>query len=250
MGWYLTGFEKLRCPPEYQAYVTAVGGKNRFGEPNFKIAWGQTETEYIYGVDANGRKGQHVVFKHQGIPAWFIEVWRPPECFGTPELWYSLSWDPESQKHTLGEYPWRGQYMPAPFHLYVKRVSGGGIRYSDPDKNGHRHVIEEPMRVVYDAMPLNYYILELTIPNMLKELNLTAEQKRVAMANIKAAETARSNKLAFDAYLDAAPAFGGNAFSKESNREAWMQKLKEKQAGLKLSAEDVKKILGKSHKVH
>lgn len=249
-GWYLTSFERLRCPPEYQAYVTAVGGKNRFGDPNFKIAWGQTETEIIYGIDANGRKGQHIKFKHDGIAAWFIEAWKPPECFGTPELWYALSWDPESETHTLGEFPWRGQYMPCSFNLYVKRSIGGGIRYSDPDLHGHRHVIEEPARIEIDAMPLNYFILELTIPNMLKELNLTYEQKKLALQNIKAAETARANQIAFDAYLDAAPAWDGKASSKESNREAWMQRIKEKQAGLKLSAEDVRKILGKGHKVH
>jgi len=248
MSWYLTSFEKLKAPAEYQAHVTAIGGLNRFGLPNFRIVWGQTETEMVYGIDANGRKGQHIVFKHQGIAAWFIETWKPPECFGTPELWYSISWDPDAHMHTLGEYPWRGLYLPSGFNLFVRRVVGGGIRYSEPDKHGHRHVIETPARMEIDAMPLTHWVIDLIVPNMLKEIDVTNEQKRVALMNRKLAESEAARKLAYDAYLNAAPAFHGNDFDKASNREAWMQKLKEKAAGMKLTAADIEKILGKGHR--
>ena len=250
MTWTLPGFEKLEAPPEYQEHVTAAGGLNRFGDSNFRLVWGQTPVEYVWGTDAQGRKGQHIVFKHGGIPAWFMECWKPPECFGTPELWYAMSWDAEAQVHTLGEFPWRGLYMPCPFNLYVKRVVGGRTYYSEPDARGKRHVIEEPSRLEIDAMPLNHFIIDLVVPNMLKELDVTYEQKRVALDNQKKAEQARAAQMAYDAYLDAGPAFDGNDFSGASNREAWMQRLKEKAAGMKLSAEDVQKILGKSHRVH
>jgi len=250
MSWTVPGFEKLKAPPEYQAHVTAIGGLNRFGQPNFKIAWGQTETEFVRGIGADGRSGQHIVFKHQGIPAWFIECWKPPECFGTPELWYAMSWDPASSTHTLGEYPWRGLYLPAPFNLYVKKVLGGGIRYGEPDENGHRPIIEEPARMIIDAMPLNHYIIDLVVPNLMKEIDVTYEQKRVALMNRKLAESAAARAKAYDAYINAAPAWDGKASSKESNRERWMQKLKEAAAGMKLSKEDIEKIMGKGHRVH
>jgi|SRR5882762_3166431 len=250
MSWTLPGFEKLKAPAEYQAHVTAIGGLNRFGLPNFKIAWGQTETEFVYGTDTNGRKGQHIIFKHGGIAAWFIECWKPPECFGTPELWYAMSWDEATNTHTLGEYPWRGLYLPASFNLYVKKVLGGGIYYGDPDKNGHRPIIEEPSRMVIDAMPLNHYIIDLVVPNLLKDIDVTYEQRRVALMNRKLAESAAARALAYDAYINAAPAWGGKASSKESNRERWMQKLKEAAAGMKLSKEDIEKIMGKGHRVH
>lgn len=250
MSWHIIGREARTCPPEYQEYVDKIGGLNRFGESNFHIEWGETPVEWVYGVDANGRKGQHAILKHGGIPAWFIACWKPPECFGTPELWYALSWDEEARIHTLGDYPWRGLYMPASFNLYVRRVIGGGIRYGLPDKNGHRQVIDEPSRLEIDAMPLEFWVLDLLIPNMLKEIDVTYEQKRVALLNRKTAETAAANKLAYDAYLDATPAFGGNDFTGASNREAWMQRIREKQAGMKLSAEDIRKILGKGHRVH
>jgi hypothetical protein len=250
MSWTLPNFEKLLCPPEYQEHLNAIGGLNRFDEPNFKLVWGATETEFIWGTDANGRKGQHIVFKHQGIPAWFMEVWKPPECFGTPELWYGTSWDEETQSHTLGEYPWRGLYMPASFNLYVRNVTGGRTYYSEPDAKGHRHVIEEPSELHIDAMPITFWLLDLIIPNMFKEIDVTYEQKRVALMNRKLAESAEARAKAYDAYMDAAPAFFGKAGTYESNREAWMQKLKEKAAGMKLTAEDVQKIMGKGHKVH
>lgn len=250
MSWHLPSFEKLEAPAEYQEHVTAIGGLNRFGLPNFRIVWGQTETEFVRGRDANGRSGQHIVFKHGGIPAWFIETWKPPECFGTPELWYSISWDEETQTHSMGDFPWRGLYMPAPFNLYVKRVIGGGLRYSEPDEHGHRHVEDIPSRMEIEAMPLAHWVLDLIVPNMLKEIDVTNEQRRVALLNIKNAEQMRARQKAYDAYVDATPAFGGKAGTYESNREAWMQKIKEKQAGIKLTAEDVEKILGKGHRAH
>lgn len=250
MSWTLPSFERLQCPAEYQAHVTAVGGLNRFGDPNFRLVWGQTETEIVRGKDASGREGQHVIFKHGGIPAWFMESWKPPECFGTPELWYAMSWDEEAQTHTLGEFPWRGLYMPCSFNLYVKRVVGGGIRYAPRDKNGHRAVIEEPARMEIDAMPLNHYIIDLVVPNMLKEIDVTYGQKRQALENRRNAELAQARQKAYDAYMNAGPAFDGKAGTYESNRERWMQKMKEKAAGMTLSAEDVAKILGKSHRVH
>jgi hypothetical protein len=250
MSWTIPSFEKLKAPAEYQAHLTALGGLNRFGLPNFRLVWGQTETELVRGRDANGREGQHIVFKHGGIPAWFMESWKPPECFGTPELWYAMSWDAETQTHTLGEYPWSGLYMPCPFNLYVKKIVGGGIRYSLPDKDGRHSVIDEPARMVIDAMPLNHYIIDLLVPNMIKDLDVTYTQKRTALMNRKLAENEAARQLAYDAYLDATPAFGGNDFTGASNREAWMQRLKEKAAGMKLSAEDIKKIMGKGHRVH
>ena len=250
MSWILPGFEKLQAPPEYQAHVTAIGGLNRYGEPNFRLVWGETETEFVFGTDANGKKVQHIVFKHQGIPAWFMEAWKPPECFGTPELWYSMSWDEESKTHTLGEYPWRGLYMSCPFNLYVRRVVGGGIRYGVADANGHRKVEEVPSRMEIDAMPLAHWLIDLLVPNMIKEIDTTYEQKRVALMNRKLAESEAARQLAYDAYMDAAPAFHGNDFTGASNREAWMQRLKEKAAGMKLTAQDIKRLLGKGHRVH
>lgn len=229
MSWYLTDLEHLECPPEYQEHVNQIGGLNRFGDPNFRIIWGQNGTETIYGTDANGKRGAHVILKYGGVPAWFVEIWKPPECFGTPEFWYAVCWDWEADAPTIGEYPWRGMYFPANFNLYVRKFEGD--------------------RMTIDAMPLNHSIIDLIIPNLLKAQEETYEQKKQAILNAKLAEQKEAAKLAYDAYLDAAPAFGGKAGTFESNRERWMSRIAEKQAGMRISAEEIKRRMGIGHLV-
>lgn len=238
-GWIITGHERRRPPEIYQNYLTRLGGKNRYGKPNFILAWGQTRTQQIYSVDNNGRRGQHTILEFGGVPAWHILEWKPPETFGTPAMWYTLTWDPEQNTHTLGEYPWRGLYLPVSFNLYVKRVIGGGTRYV----NGE--VVELPSRLEIDALPLNFYILDMLIPSIKKAQELTHFQKKLAIEMRDQAAKVAAAKRAHDAYVDASPAFGGNAFSKESNREAWEQRLKEKAAGMRLRAQDVIRYLGR-----
>lgn len=246
MSWYILGHERRRPPEIYQTFLTKIGGKNRYGAPNFILAWGQTRTQKIYAADPNGRRGQHLILEFGGVPAWHILEWKPPECFGTPAMWYTLTWDPEQNVHTLGEYPWRGLYVPVSFNLYVKRVIGGGTRYDG--KTGE--VVELPARLEIDALPLNFYILEMLIPNVRKAAEMTLYQKRLAIQSQKDAEKLAAAKKAYDAYLDAAPAFGGAAGTYESNREAWQQRIKEKAAGMRLRAQDVIRHLGRGHAQH
>jgi hypothetical protein len=228
MNWYVIGAEHLKCPAEYQEHVNAIGGLNRFGDPNFRIVWGQSEFEVVRGRDANGREGAHTISKHANVPAWFVEVWKPPECFGTPELWYTLGWDWELDTCTLGEYPFRGLYMPASFNLYVRKIENNVM--------------------TIDAMPLNHWIIDLIIPNLLKAQEETYTQKKIAIQNRMMAEKQAAAKLAMDAYLSAGPAFGGAAGTYESNREAWTKRLLEKQAGMKLSSQEVKRRMGTGHR--
>ena len=244
MSWILGDSERRICPPEYQDHVNSIGGFNRYGEPYFRIVWGQSEFEVVRGRDAYGCVGAHTISKHGNIPSWFIEVWKPPECFGTPELWYSLGWDWELDTCTLGEYPWRGLYMPASFDLYVKKVTGGGTRYLP---NGE--VVEQPARLEIDAMPPNHWIIDLIIPNLLNDQEETYQQKKNAIERRMLAEKQEAAKKAMDAYLDAGPAFGGKAGTHESNREAWMQRIAEKQAGMTISAEEIKRRMGTGHMV-
>jgi hypothetical protein len=226
MTWLIPDRERRETPPEYVAHLNSIGGMNRYDEPNFRIVWGQNETDLVWGEDANGRCGQHVILKHD-VPAWVIEAWKPPECFGTPELWYALTWNAETDAPTIGDYPHRGLYEPVPFNLYVKNVICGFV--------------------TFDAMPLNHYILDLTIPNLLKEQDVTYAQKKAAIENRMRMERERSARIAYDAYMEAGPAFGGAAGSYESNREAWLSRIAEKQAGMKISRDEVVRRMGLGH---
>jgi hypothetical protein len=243
MGCYFTGDERIRPPEEYVEHLTRIGGINRFGDPNFILVWGQTRTWKIFGTDARGRKGQHTVLQFGGVPAWHLMAWKPPETWGTPELWYALTWDPESKTHGLGDFPWRGDYAPCRFNLYVRRMIGGGLHF-DPAGN----VVNKPAKLEIDAMPLAHWVLDLIVPNVIKDQETTYAQRCEAVRKRMEVEKAKAAQQAFDAYRDASPAFGGADFSKSSNREAWMQRIKEKQAGMKISAEEIKKRMGSGHR--
>ena len=228
MNWYIKGSERLKCPPEFQDHVNAIGGFNRFGDPNFRIVWGQSEFEVVRGVDAAGKSGAHIVSKHADVPAWFIEIWHPPEFYGTPEFWYALTWDWDADAPQIGEYPWRGAYEAASFNLFVRRFEGDCL--------------------IIDAMPLNHYIIDLIVPNLMKGLEETYEQRKIAIRGMMNAEKAQTSRKAYDAYLDAHPAFGNRAGTHESNRQAWEQRILEKQAGMKISAEQIKRKMGTGHR--
>jgi hypothetical protein len=228
MSWYIPGRERLEPAREYVQHINAVGGMNRFGGPNFKITWGQNETDVVYGRDENGKEGRHIILKHGGVPAWFIECWKPPECFGDPEFWYAATWDWELDAPKIGEYPYRGLYMPAPFNLFVKRVVQNVL--------------------IFDAMPLTHWLIDLLVPNLLKEQESTFLQRKTAIQNRMLAERARAAKIAFDCYMDARPAFGGAAGTYESNRERWMQRVQEKQAGMKISRDQIVAKMGLGHR--
>lgn len=242
-NWYAGEQERRLVPEEYQEHMNEIGGFNRFGDPNFVLVWGQTATEVIYGQMADGKRGRHEVMQFSGVPAWHMLQWKPPETFGTPEIWYRMTWDPVDEVHALGEFPYRGLLFPCTFNLYVKRIEGGGIYY---DTKGR--VVEKPTKLTIDAMPLAHWVLDLLIPNIRKSLEMTHAQKVLVIEQRDAAAKEAGRKRAMDAYMDAAPAWGGAASSKESNREAWMQRIKEKQRGMKFTAGQVQELLGRGHK--
>lgn len=228
MSWTIPGTEKRYPAPEYVAHLNSIGGFNRFGRPNFKFTWGQNETMKVWGRDANGKTGCHIIPKHGNIPAWFIDVWKPPECYGTPEMWYALTWDWEEDKPRIGEYPYMGEYELAPFNLFNRRIENNVM--------------------IIDAMPLNHFIIDLLIPNLLKEKDSTFLQRKNAIENRMLAERQRAAQLAMDAYLSAGPAFKGVAGTHESNHERWMQRVKEKQGGMKITRDQVVRRMGLGHK--
>jgi hypothetical protein len=96
-------------------------------------------------------------------------------------------------------------------------------------------------------MPLTHWLIDLLIPNLLKEQESTYLQRKTAVENRMLAERQRTAQTAFDAYMAAGPAFGGAAGTHESNRERWMQRLAEKQAGMKVSRDEIVGKMGLGH---
>lgn len=108
-------------PQSLTTRLIAVGGLNRYGEPNFRVVWGGTRLTWVGGewaiVDDNGNVTGHIteerqVQKYHPAERFYLEKWMPPEHYGTPEAWA------ENQIETvdgiripnLGPYPSRGEY--------------------------------------------------------------------------------------------------------------------------------------------
>lgn len=197
--------ESKTCPPEYAAFLERVGGRNPFGEPNFRVVWGESATNTIWGQMEGGSCGQHVKLRYGGIPRWNLEMWKPAKLFGTPEEWYEKSHDPVSGYHICGDYPFRGAYS------HHTRLHA-----------------------------LNFAILEELIPKINKARGMTFLQRKAIIEAEMEAERKERERIGRDAYLNATPAFGGVAGTYESNHEAWMQRILEKQKGMKLTAEQLR----------
>lgn len=91
-----------KLPPEIEELILRSGGTNPYGEPNFKIVWGESH------VTRTGFGDMRLT----PIPAWVLLQWKPAEAFGSPE-----SWDYEA----LGAYPHRGMYYPMqPFYEKIE----------------------------------------------------------------------------------------------------------------------------------
>jgi hypothetical protein len=130
--------EKRECPPHVAKELTIAGGLNPFGEPNFRVVWGYNRIVPITGewqefeqfvatlrdkvtgyaesrpVTRLKRSVIETRYLPKYLPAncWHLEMWRPPEEYGTPEEW---------RKHgeeviqgltvdTSGPYPSRREY--------------------------------------------------------------------------------------------------------------------------------------------
>ena len=107
--------------PSIRLRLTQAVGRNRFGEPNFLIAWGQTQ-------HLSGRRGVwpkphgdgHFGYRPlmlsnsspsgKGTPCWMILEWKPPEDYETDAVYYFRNRDDVTGMQILGEYPYRGRY--------------------------------------------------------------------------------------------------------------------------------------------
>ena len=155
--------ERRECPPEFQDRLTNAVGTNQYGEPLFKIVWGQTQT-YIAG----GVWGHDHFFGYRqlmlsnsspsgkGVPCWMILEWHPPEDYETAAVYYFRNRDETTGLQTLGEYPYRGRYEIA-FKLTSTEYRDGRLQVV------HYHL---------DGM-----ILDILIPAIVEGQRMTMKQR-------------------------------------------------------------------------
>jgi hypothetical protein len=110
-----------------------AGGRNRFGEANYRAVWGWSRLDWIGGKwedrDAQtGRLLREVVElrrepKYLPYDRWHIERWMPPESYGSPEAWNAATAEFVGGRNVaaLGPYPSRGDYE----HCFTLEGPGG-----------------------------------------------------------------------------------------------------------------------------
>lgn len=108
--------ERRETPSWVNEAVLLLGGKNRYGKPNFRVIWGGNRTHKVGGFFKTIVEGKpfdipevRELLKYHP-DRWHLERWRPPEIYGTQENWYKDTWDELAQVHTQGDYPAEGDY--------------------------------------------------------------------------------------------------------------------------------------------
>lgn len=156
-----------KCPQVYQDRLTRAGGLNRYGGPNFKLAWGESETMRAGGIweqdDGNYFRGYRDIAE-DGRPCWVLKQWKPPEVYGTPAMYFAENLDPNSGFQILGDYPWRGKYETIQPLVWRGLVNG---------------------RMVVEHMPLNSLILDMVVPIIIRCRDATWEQKKAAVKDME-----------------------------------------------------------------
>jgi hypothetical protein len=114
--------ETLRTPAEVARELAIAGGRNLFGEPNYRAVWGWSRLDWIGGKwedhdPVTGKLIREVVElrrepKYTPHNRWHIERWMPAESYGSPAAWHAQTIEIVNGRNVpaLGPYPSRGDY--------------------------------------------------------------------------------------------------------------------------------------------
>jgi hypothetical protein len=189
---HIAGPETKKCPAQFQERLTRMFGRNEFGDPNFKIVWGQSEFHRMGNVwrdvHGNERHGYRLRYLCHGMPCWVILRWKSPKHYGTPELFYLQTFDHATRMNILGEYPWRGRYeVMQP--LIRKEFIGG--------------------KLVIEHFPLSHVLIDKLIPLMIQAQKMTAAERQAAEQFMKEREEKAQTQEIEDRLMDSLPAWYG-----------------------------------------
>ena len=187
----LKGIERLQPPAYFQERITQVGGRNRYGQPNFRLAWAQTETTRQGGeweLEAGPFVGYRDCYKGDGLPHWMLLQWvdagksvEMPQLLPESDVrFYAANKCPKTGLQLLGEYPYHGSYQIA-LPLVAKWFENG--------------------RLNIRAFPLATEIIEMMIPVIKASMAVSVEAKLKYIKEAKEKEDAEYARQVEDAYL-------------------------------------------------
>ena len=167
--------------------IDAAMGTNPYGEPIFRLAWGQSET--MRGIDFSSYCD---VLVTRNSPCWIVMMWEPPQIYGPDWLWYQQNRDEVTGLQFLGEYPYHGRYRP--LHQMVHRQYVNGRLHSE--------YLELSSLMIESIIPMCRIWQDLSRETQVELLKRDME--------IRDQEAARK---AVEAKADCKPAFGGKPVS-------------------------------------
>ena len=143
--------KSMEPPPDVAAYVTRYGGRNLYGEPNFRIVWGGNRT--AFKTRRFRDQSERGAVLHDAIECreslkypkyrehWVLEWWKSPMefCGGDKELWYaantgSLDGIPIPPQEA---FPSRGSY-----EFLTVFTGDDGEEYAPPEIGTAKHAID------------------------------------------------------------------------------------------------------------
>jgi hypothetical protein len=166
------------CPEWFQERLTRVGGTNRYGEPRFKLVWGESASMRDGGYFMkDGFEGYRDVPALGGEACWAIMMWEPAEFNGTAYRWYKDHTDEHTGLVTLGQYPYHGRYR------CIRKLI-------------HRELIGSEWYTT--RMEPTHFILDVMIPLIQGWNRLTDDQKLAVFEEEQAAEEAEADRILAD----------------------------------------------------
>lgn len=173
-------------PPEFEERLASAGGRNRYGQPNFRLGWSRDERFRAGGVWPHDKyAGYRNVFTVTCTPEppasgyWMLMMWRGPEYYGGEAMYDYLHRDEQTGLCTLGPYPHRGRYE------IVARLNW---TYLD----------EGNMKI--EPWPINSVIIERLVPICRKFLQESIAEKK-QRSEMDRARTEQKRKAALDSMM-------------------------------------------------
>lgn len=128
-------------PAAAEAAVNRLSPRTHSGKPKIRLIWGADRLRFIAGVftdhDASGNflrrvYDQRWVPKYPKVDRWYLEVWEPPEYFGSPDTWFSqlLTYEGSRSFVELGPYPADGDYRP--LVIFEHQETGEMVEPTEP----------------------------------------------------------------------------------------------------------------------
>lgn len=203
--------ERLQVPKHFQDRLTRAGGLNRYGKPNFRLAWAQTETTRHGGRwEAEGEwyQGYRDCLLGDGLPHWMLLQWADAgKSIAMPHLapegdgaWYEANQCRATGLSLLGGYPYQGSYqiaLPLRAKWFEKTQKGTPI-------------------LRFHAFPLSTQIIDMMVPIIKATREVSVQAKLMSMDEDKEKQESEYEKTVEDIYQDA-------KLSASARASSWIQ---------------------------